>query len=267
MSGFSVIGKRNRKVDGRRKVTGQAIFTDDLQPARLLHGKLLRSPHAHARIRAIDASRALALPGVHAVITGRDLPVALRHHPLDPRRARAGHRQGALRRRRRGRGGRRRRADRRGGARAHRRRLRGAPGRPHRRGGAGPPRDPGQPAGRPARGTSPSTSCSPSATWTAGWPAADVVVEDTWFHAGSTHAAIEPHCAIGDLGRRRHPHRPLQHPGPPLPPPRAERASSPARPIASASSSRRWAAASAARASPSTSSSPPPSSPCSPAGR
>jgi 4-hydroxybenzoyl-CoA reductase alpha subunit len=72
---FSVIGRRNRKVDGLAKVTGRAIFADDIVLPRMLHAKLKRSIHAHARIRAIDASEALALPGVHAVITGRDLPV------------------------------------------------------------------------------------------------------------------------------------------------------------------------------------------------
>jgi 4-hydroxybenzoyl-CoA reductase subunit alpha len=71
---FSVIGKRNRKVEGLAKVTGQAIYADDLTLPRMLYAKLLRSLHAHARIHAIDASQALAMPGVHAVITGRDLP-------------------------------------------------------------------------------------------------------------------------------------------------------------------------------------------------
>ncbi|TMQ70036.1 MAG: aldehyde oxidase, partial [Candidatus Eisenbacteria bacterium] len=71
---FRVIGKRNRKVEGLAKVTGQAVYADDLRLPRMLHAKLLRSPHAHARIRAIDAAGARALPGVHAVITGRDLP-------------------------------------------------------------------------------------------------------------------------------------------------------------------------------------------------
>jgi 4-hydroxybenzoyl-CoA reductase alpha subunit len=71
---FTVIGKRNRKVEGLAKVTGQAIYADDIRLPRMLHGKLLRSIHAHARIQSIDASEALALPGVHAVITGRDLP-------------------------------------------------------------------------------------------------------------------------------------------------------------------------------------------------
>ncbi|HYM80707.1 MAG TPA: xanthine dehydrogenase family protein molybdopterin-binding subunit [Candidatus Limnocylindria bacterium] len=71
---FSVIGKRNRKVEGLAKVTGRAIYTDDITLPRMLHGKLLRSLHPHARIRSIDVSEALARPGVHAVITGKDLP-------------------------------------------------------------------------------------------------------------------------------------------------------------------------------------------------
>ncbi|HEY6867241.1 MAG TPA: xanthine dehydrogenase family protein molybdopterin-binding subunit, partial [Candidatus Eisenbacteria bacterium] len=55
--------------------TGRAIYADDITLPRMLHGKLLRSVHAHARIVSIDAAAALALPGVHAVITGKDLPV------------------------------------------------------------------------------------------------------------------------------------------------------------------------------------------------
>src|SRR5262249_4629140 len=71
---FSVIGKRNRKTAALAKATGQALYTDDLTLPGMLHGRLLRSIHAHARIRSIDVSRALAMPGVHAVITGKDLP-------------------------------------------------------------------------------------------------------------------------------------------------------------------------------------------------
>ncbi len=73
--GFSTIGKRNRKVEGLAKVTGRAVYADDITLPRMLHAKLLRSIHAHARIVSIDASAALAMPGVHAVITGKDLPV------------------------------------------------------------------------------------------------------------------------------------------------------------------------------------------------
>ena len=71
---FTTIGKRNRKIEGLAKVTGRAIYADDITLPRMLHAKLLRSIHAHARLRRIDASAALALPGVHAVITGKDLP-------------------------------------------------------------------------------------------------------------------------------------------------------------------------------------------------
>ncbi len=72
---FQVVGKRNRKVDGMDKATGRALYADDLQLPGMLHAKTLRSPHAHARIRSIDTSKAAALAGVHAVITGADLPV------------------------------------------------------------------------------------------------------------------------------------------------------------------------------------------------
>jgi 4-hydroxybenzoyl-CoA reductase alpha subunit len=70
-----VVGKAHRKVDATAKVTGATLFADDLAPPRLLYAKLLRSPHAHARVVAIDVARAAALPGVHAVLTGKDLPI------------------------------------------------------------------------------------------------------------------------------------------------------------------------------------------------
>jgi CO/xanthine dehydrogenase Mo-binding subunit len=71
---YKVIGTRPIRHDGVDKVTGRALYGADLQLAGLLHGCVLRSPHAHARIRAIDPSRALALPGVEAVVTSADLP-------------------------------------------------------------------------------------------------------------------------------------------------------------------------------------------------
>ncbi|HET9370401.1 MAG TPA: molybdopterin cofactor-binding domain-containing protein [Vicinamibacterales bacterium] len=70
-----MIGKPRRRVDGRAKVTGQTKFADDILLPRLLHGRLLRSPHPHARIRAIDVSRAEAMPGVHLVLTGASFPI------------------------------------------------------------------------------------------------------------------------------------------------------------------------------------------------
>ena len=72
---FQVIGKPHRKVDGLAKATGEAVYADDIVLPGMLHAKTLRSPHPHALIKSIDTSRALALPGVHAVITGEDLPI------------------------------------------------------------------------------------------------------------------------------------------------------------------------------------------------
>src|SRR2546427_6833572 len=72
---FKTIGKPRRRVDGRAKVTGQTKFADDLMLPRMVHCKLLRSTLPHARVVRIDASRALAHPGVHLVMTGRDFPI------------------------------------------------------------------------------------------------------------------------------------------------------------------------------------------------
>ena len=71
---LKVVGTTPLRHDGADKVTGRAQYGADIQLPGLLHGKVLRSPHAHARIRSIDASRALALPGVKAVVTGAELP-------------------------------------------------------------------------------------------------------------------------------------------------------------------------------------------------
>ncbi|MFW6039880.1 MAG: xanthine dehydrogenase family protein molybdopterin-binding subunit [Gemmatimonadota bacterium] len=71
---LSRLGRRSRRVDGHRKSTGSEVYTDDIVLPGMLHGKILRSPHPHARIVSIDTSAAEALDGVHGVITGRDLP-------------------------------------------------------------------------------------------------------------------------------------------------------------------------------------------------
>ena len=60
--------------DGPEKVTGRVQYVADIQAKGLLHAKLLRSPHAHAKIVSIDTSAAKALPGVRAVITAKDIP-------------------------------------------------------------------------------------------------------------------------------------------------------------------------------------------------
>ena len=82
--GFSTIGRPMRKVDGLAKATGRARYTDDIRLPGMLHGKILRSPHPHARIVAIDTSRAEALEGVHAAVTGRDMPTTYGIIPWTP---------------------------------------------------------------------------------------------------------------------------------------------------------------------------------------
>ncbi|SMF64061.1 xanthine dehydrogenase, molybdenum binding subunit apoprotein [Tistlia consotensis] len=69
---FKVVGQRKRRPDGIDKVTGRARFGADMTMPGMLWGLVLRSPHAHARIRSIDSSKAEALPGVKAVVTGAD---------------------------------------------------------------------------------------------------------------------------------------------------------------------------------------------------
>ena len=70
---FNVVGTRPIRHDGADKVTGRAIYGVDFQASGLLYGFVLRSPHAHAKINSIDTSKAEALPGVFAVVTGADL--------------------------------------------------------------------------------------------------------------------------------------------------------------------------------------------------
>jgi 4-hydroxybenzoyl-CoA reductase subunit alpha len=72
---FKVVGKPFRKVDARAKCVGQTKFADDIVLPRMLFCKILRSHLPHALIKSIDVSKALAPPGVFAVITGKDLPI------------------------------------------------------------------------------------------------------------------------------------------------------------------------------------------------
>ncbi|MDF2629820.1 MAG: xdh [Symbiobacteriaceae bacterium] len=71
---LKVVGRPQPKLDGPRLVTGRPAFVADVEVRGLLHARLLLSPHAHARITRIDATRARALPGVHAVLTHHDIP-------------------------------------------------------------------------------------------------------------------------------------------------------------------------------------------------
>lgn len=70
----STIGKSIPKVDAYSKATGSAIYVADIIRPHMLHGKVLRSPYAHAMIREIDISDVLTMPGVRAVITAKDIP-------------------------------------------------------------------------------------------------------------------------------------------------------------------------------------------------
>ena len=70
---YNVVGTRPVRPDGADKVTGKAHYSADINLPGLLYGKVLRSPHAHARIKSIDTSRAAAHPGVRAVVTSADI--------------------------------------------------------------------------------------------------------------------------------------------------------------------------------------------------
>src|SRR5918911_1302960 len=73
---FRLVGKRLRRADSPERLTGQVRYTGDLVLPGLLHGRLVRSPYASARIVSVDKAEAEATPGVVAVLTAADLPVA-----------------------------------------------------------------------------------------------------------------------------------------------------------------------------------------------
>jgi CO/xanthine dehydrogenase Mo-binding subunit len=92
---ISLIGRRIPKMDAPEKASGRARYIHDLQVPGMLHAKILRSAHVHAKILAIETSEAKKLPGVHAVITAADVPwqrpigVAKDHLPLKTDRVRS----------------------------------------------------------------------------------------------------------------------------------------------------------------------------------
>ena len=71
---YKWVGTRPIRPDGVPKVTGKAMYAADYTMPGAIVGRILRSPHAHARIRSIDTSKAAALPGVKAVVTAKDFP-------------------------------------------------------------------------------------------------------------------------------------------------------------------------------------------------
>ena len=72
---FSIVGKSLPRLDGAAKVRGKAEFTDDLKLPGMLYGKIKQSTVGHAKIKKIDFSKALELPGVVAVVTGKEAPI------------------------------------------------------------------------------------------------------------------------------------------------------------------------------------------------
>ena len=72
----TAIGKAITRGEGPDRVSGKSIYTADISLPGMLWGKILRSPYPYARISQIDTSAAEALPGVHAVVTGKDMPGA-----------------------------------------------------------------------------------------------------------------------------------------------------------------------------------------------
>ena len=73
MEEFSVIGKSVPRTDAWDKVIGRAVYTDDMKLPNMLYGRILRSPHAHARVLNVNIEKALKLPGVKAIMTGKDI--------------------------------------------------------------------------------------------------------------------------------------------------------------------------------------------------
>src|SRR4030066_16116 len=76
---LSVVGKGVPKVDGLLKATGKAVYSADFFLPGMLYGKVLRSTVPHAKILNIDTSKALKLPGVRAIVTGKDFPWGLKY--------------------------------------------------------------------------------------------------------------------------------------------------------------------------------------------
>ena len=73
---YNTVGTRPLRPDGSDKVTGIARYGADIFPTNYIHGKILRSPHAHAEIKSIDFSKAEKLPGVLGIVTNKDFPIS-----------------------------------------------------------------------------------------------------------------------------------------------------------------------------------------------
>ena len=73
-NGLKIVGKRVARLNGPDIVTGRTTYAEDIHLPGMLYGRILHCPHAHARIRRINTSKALSLPGVVDVVTAQDIP-------------------------------------------------------------------------------------------------------------------------------------------------------------------------------------------------
>jgi 4-hydroxybenzoyl-CoA reductase alpha subunit len=199
--GFIVLGAKGRKADSIRKAVGTEIYTDDINLPRMAHGRILRSPFPHARIKSIDTSQAEALEGVFAVMTGEDLPERYCVIPWTPDeqalasdKARyVGDGIAAV------------------AAIDEETAIRAidliavdwevlpAVLDPSKALDEDAPLIHEQDwKGRDRKSNLCKTVDLSFGDVDAGFAAADAIVEDTWFYEGSTHAPIEPHCAVAD---------------------------------------------------------------------
>ena len=80
----NILGKPHKRVDARSRIIGEAQYTDDISFPGMLHAKILRSPYAHARILSIDTSKAEEMDGVYGVITGNEMPTSYGVIPWTP---------------------------------------------------------------------------------------------------------------------------------------------------------------------------------------
>ena len=204
----AVVNKPEPKVDAIKLAKGRAVFADDMEMPGMLYGGLLTSPHAHARILNIDASKALALPGVHAVLTHEDVerviyasggqsypqPPPYDQVSLDNKVRHVGDRVAVVAAETPGSGA--------AGAGTDRGRVRGAAGRLRsRRRPCSRARRSSTTSRMPRASTTPNTmspsiSSSTMATWMRHWPTPTFVYESEYRVQQVQQAHIEPHIVL-----------------------------------------------------------------------
>ncbi len=199
--GFLVLGSRGRKADSIRKALGTEIYADDIALPRMAHGRILRSTRPHARILSIDTSKAEALPGVYAVMVGAELPQAYCVIPWTPDETAlcidkvrfVGDGVAAV------------------AAKDEETAIRACDlievvyedlvpvlDLDAAEAATGPLVHELDWKGRARKDNLCKDVDLAFGDLDAGFAAADAVIDDTWFYEGSTHAPIEPHCAVAD---------------------------------------------------------------------